>query len=131
VFCSKCGCPNAEGAAFCAKCGSALPNSASAPAQSTGVAPPPAQSGSKKNPIVAAVLNFFFGVGYLYLGYKKVLGLPAILFVVVALLIFIVLGTFTAGLLPLVLAIVMAYDGYVKANGEKGYIGTEPALLYK
>jgi hypothetical protein len=25
----------------------------------------------------------------------------------------------------------LAYDGYVKAKGEKGYINTEPALLYQ
>ena len=35
------------------------------------------------------------------------------------------------GLIPLILAILLAYDGYVKAKGEKGYINTEPALLYQ
>jgi len=88
-------------------------------------------TGGKKNALVAAFLNLFFGLGYLYLGYKKVLGLPAVLFALVALIIFIVLATFTFGLLPLVLGILMAYDGYVKANGEKGFVGTEPALLYQ
>ena len=87
--------------------------------------------GSRKNPLVAAFLNLFFGLGYLYLGYKKILGLPAVLFVLVALIVFIVLATYTAGLLSFVLGIIMAYDGYVKAKGEKGFIGTEPALLYK
>jgi hypothetical protein len=94
-------------------------------------AAPSVPLGSRKSPLVAGFLNLFFGIGYLYLGYKKVLGLPALLFVLVALVIFILLGTYTVGLLSFVLAILLAYDGYVKANGEKGYISTEPALLYQ
>jgi len=42
-----------------------------------------------------------------------------------------VTGIFTFGLFPFILAILLAYDGYIKAKGEKGYIYTEPALLYQ
>jgi len=78
-----------------------------------------------KSPIVAAVLNLFFGLGYLYLGTKKVLGLSTILFVVVALVLQILLGIFTIGILSFVFAILLAVDGWQKANGGKGYINAE------
>jgi len=87
--------------------------------------------GNRKDPIIAGLLNLFIGLGYLYLGYRKVFGLPTILFVIVYFFIDIFLGIFTLGLVPLILAILVAYDGYVKARGEKGYISTEPALLYQ
>jgi hypothetical protein len=78
-----------------------------------------------KNAIVAAVLNFFFGLGYLYLGYKKVLGVPAIVFVVLALVIYFILAIPTGGLLSFVLAIVLAVDGWQKGSGQKGFINAE------
>ena len=135
MFCSKCGAPNSDDATFCGKCGNPLksPSSAAPPQQSQPayVTPPPVPQGNRKDPIIAGVLNLFIGLGYLYLGYRKVLGLPTILFVIVVLLVDIVLGFFTFGLVPLIVAILLAYDGYVKAKGEKGYINTEPALLYQ
>jgi len=81
--------------------------------------------------VIAGILNLFVGLGYLYLGYRKVFGLPTILFVVVYFLVDVLLGAFTLGLVPLILAILVAYDGYIKAKGEKGYVNTEPALLYQ
>ena len=78
-----------------------------------------------KSPIVAAVLNLFFGLGYLYLGTKKVLGLSTIVFVVVALVLQILLGIFTVGILSFVFAILLAVDGWQKANGGKGFISAE------
>lgn len=78
-----------------------------------------------KSPIVAAVLNLFFGLGYLYLGTKKVLGLSTIVFVVVALVLEIILGIFTIGILSFVFAILLAVDGWQKANGAKGFISAE------
>jgi hypothetical protein len=105
-----------------------MPSQQSQPAN---VAPPPVPQGSGKDPIVAAILNLLLGLGYLYLGFRKVLGLPTILFIVVYLLVDIVLGILTFWVGPLILAILVAYDGYVKAKGEKGYLITEPALLYQ
>ena len=59
------------------------------------------------------------------------MGIPTIVFVFVVLVIDIVTGLFTFGLLSLIIAIVLAYDGFLKANGGKGYISTEPTLLYQ
>lgn len=135
MFCSKCGAPNPDDAAFCGKCGNQLSNSSSViPSQQSQpayAAPPTVQQGSRKDPVLAGFLNLFIGLGYLYLGYRKVFGLPTILFVIVVFLVDIVLGIFTFGLVPLIIAILLAYDGYVKAKGEKGYVNTEPALLYQ
>ena len=92
---------------------------------------PPMTPAQRKNPIIAALLNFFlFGVGYLYLGYKKVLGIQTILFVIIVLVLYIVLGIFTFGILEFVLGIILAYDGYVKAQGQRGYLGADPEYLY-
>lgn len=134
MYCSKCGALNPDEATFCAKCGNQLKNlSGSTPtqtAQQAPVAPPPTQV-NRKDPLVAGILNLFIAIGYVYLGYRKVLGLPPILFVVVVLIVDILLGIYTFGLLPLLIAILIAYDGYVKAKGEKGFISTEPALIYQ
>jgi len=134
MFCSKCGAPNSDDAAFCGKCGNPLKTQSGAPlpqqSQPASVAPPATQT-NRKDPFLAGFLNLFIGIGYLYLGYRKVLGLPPILLVVVLLVVDVLLGIFTFGLIPLIIAILLAYDGYVKAKGEKGYINTEPELLYK
>jgi hypothetical protein len=74
---------------------------------------------------VAAILNLFWGLGYVYLGYKKVLGMPSFAFVVLMIVVYFVFGIFTVGLVPLIIAIVLAIDGYQKANGQKGFIGAE------
>jgi uncharacterized membrane protein YvbJ len=125
MFCPKCGAQNADDATFCQKCGIALgpgsptisPYSASAP--STNRAP------SGKSPIVAAILNLIFGIGYLYLGYKKVLGVQTMLFVVILVVAYFVVGFFTFGIISLIIAIVLAIDGYQKGQGEKGFISAE------
>jgi hypothetical protein len=133
MFCSACGASNVDGAAFCNKCGAALGQApAAVPIPSPQVVPdasglPP----GGRNPWVALILNLFFGVGYLYLGYKKVLGLRTILFVVVMLVAEILLGIFTFGILSFVAAVILAYDGYVKAKGGRGYLSTEPGIGYR
>jgi len=83
-----------------------------------------------KNRFVAAILNLFWGIGYLYLGYKKVFGLRSILFVIVIFIVDIVLSIFGLGIISLILVIVLAYDGYVKATGKKGFISAEPATNF-
>ncbi|HUK75191.1 MAG TPA: zinc ribbon domain-containing protein [Nitrososphaerales archaeon] len=128
MFCAKCGAQNADGAVFCASCGASLSTGAQAAPSSPapgGQAMPQSNQYAGKSPIVAAVLNLFFGLGYLYLGTKKVLGLSTILFVVVALVLQILLGIFTIGILSFVFAILLAVDGWQKANGGKGYINAE------
>jgi len=120
VFCPKCGAQNADGAAFCNSCGASL--AAATPPMGTPTSSPPAEGPKGKSAIVAAFLNLFFGIGYLYLGYQKILGVPAIVFVLVSVLIYFVLGLFTFGLASVILAILFAVDGWQKASGGKGYI---------
>ena len=139
MYCPKCGAQNADDAAFCQKCGATLQTTNATtsstppppPAMST---PPPSSSGgysqapraNEKAPIVAAILNLFFGLGYWYLGYKKVLGLQTIVFVVILLVVYFVLGFIPfAGYLDIVIAIVLAVDGYQKGQGQKGFISAE------
>jgi hypothetical protein len=78
-----------------------------------------------KSPVVAAIANLFWGLGYVYLGKKKVLGVPTVGFVVGAFIVYIIFGLFTAGILTLVCAIVLAVDGYQKGSGGKGFISAE------
>jgi hypothetical protein len=78
-----------------------------------------------KSALVAAVLNLFFGLGYLYLGYKKVLGVSAIVFVVLALVIYLIVGVFTLGIVSFIFAILLAVDGWQKGSGQKGFISAE------
>jgi hypothetical protein len=93
------------------------------PAQSQGT--PSSGSVQGKSPVVAAVLNLFFGLGYLYLGYKKVLGVQTIIFVVLALVIYFIVGLFSLGIVPFILAILLAVDGWQKGSGQKGFISAE------
>ena len=121
MYCPQCGSPNADGASFCSKCGAALtPSPASGP--TTAPSTPSAPAPLAKDPVVAAILNFFFGIGYIYLGYQKVVGLPAIVFVIVVLVVDALVGFFSFGLGALVVGLLLAYDGYQKAKGLKGYV---------
>ena len=78
-----------------------------------------------KSPIVAAVLNLFWGLGYWYLGYKKVLGIPTFGFVIAMLVVYFLIGLFTFGTISLIIAIVLAIDGYQKGQGQRGFISAE------
>jgi zinc ribbon protein len=126
VFCPRCGAQNADGAAFCYSCGNKLDTSLTSSVPSAqGQGMPSSVSVQGKNAVVAAILNLFFGLGYLYLGYKKVLGVPAIVFVVLVLVIYFVVGLFTIGIVPFILAIMLAVDGWQKGSGQKGFISAE------
>jgi hypothetical protein len=119
VYCPRCGTQNQDGATFCSSCGAPLTQSASMP-QAGAAAPSPPQS---KNAILAAILNLFWGLGYLYLGYRKVLSIPSVGFVILMVVVYVVLGIFTLGIGSLLLAIILAIDGYQKANGRPGFVG--------
>ena len=133
MFCPNCGSPNPDGVAFCSKCGTALGAAANPAAQTSqgGFSAPASQTAVGKNAIVAAILNLFWGIGYLYLGYKKVLGLRTILFVIVIFIIDVVIGIFTFGIISLILSLALAYDGYVKAKRKKGFISAEPSMMWQ
>src|SRR5271169_3205033 len=128
MFCAKCGAKNADGAAFCTSCGANL----SATAQPTSAGPtsgsqgmPASSKSTGKNPWIAAFLNLIFGLGYVYLDKKKVLGVSTVLFVLGVVVLDIVLGIFTAGLASFVVAVLLAVDGWQKANGAKGFVTAE------
>ncbi|MDA4117091.1 MAG: zinc ribbon domain-containing protein [Thaumarchaeota archaeon] len=129
VFCSKCGAANVDGAGFCQSCGTSLATATSSPYPSAsspwtaGTSPHNPQGG--KSPPIAAFLNLFWGVGYLYLGYKRVLGVPAIAFVILAIVVYFFIGIFTIGIGSLIIAILFAVDGWQKASGSKGFINAE------
>jgi hypothetical protein len=129
VFCTKCGAQNADGVAFCYSCGNRLDgvSQSSVPPTLQNSQGPwiPAKSVQGKSAIIAAVLNFFFALGYLYLGYKKVLGVPAIFFVLLTVLIYIIFGLYTGGIVTFIFAVLLAIDGWQKGSGGKGFISAE------
>lgn len=127
MYCTNCGSQNPDDAAYCFKCGNKLMTSATAPSQvQTPSLPPASQNPAKgKSAVLAALLNLFFGLGYVYLGYSKVLGVPTIVFVVLVLVVYILIGVATLGIVTLILAILLAVDGYEKGKGKKGYISTQ------
>jgi len=124
MFCPKCGAQNPDDATYCKSCGASLQTqSAGAPGQMPNASPP--ASASTKSPIVAAILNLFWGIGYWYLGYKKVLGIATMLFIILMLIVYFIVGFFTAGIIALIIAVVLAVDGYQKGQGQKGFISAE------
>jgi len=128
MFCPKCGTENPNDATYCQKCGNALqttnlgsqpPSSSSSPSYSQN------PQSAAKSPIIAAVLNLFFGVGYFYLGYRKVLGLQTIVSVILIFVLCVIIGYFTLGIGPVIIIVVLAIDGYQKGKGQKGFISAE------
>lgn len=122
MFCPKCGVKNEDSATFCVSCGNQLSKTAQhSPAQPLSVQPPPGQ----KNPIIAAILNFFFpGVGYWYWGYQKVATVrPLLLFIIVIVAEFLI-WTFMsyASIISFAINAFFAYDLYVKTTGQRGWI---------
>jgi hypothetical protein len=85
---------------------------------------PPANP-QKKSAFIAAFLNLFWGLGYVYLGYKRVLGVPAIVFVILAIVLYIIIGFLSIGIGALIVAILLAVDGWQKGSGGKGFINAE------
>jgi hypothetical protein len=122
MFCPKCGVKNEDSATFCVSCGNQLSKTVQPSiVQPLNIPPPPGQ----KNPMIAAVLNFFFpGIGYWYWGYQKVATIPPLLlFIIVVAAEFVVWNfIFYAGILLLGISAFFAYDLYVKTTGQRGWI---------
>jgi hypothetical protein len=59
------------------------------------------------------------------LGYNKVLGVPAIVFVVLALVVYLIMGVFTIGIATFIFAVLLFVDGWQKGSGQKGFINAE------
>jgi TM2 domain-containing membrane protein YozV len=119
MFCSACGASNDATAKFCRACGAAL-GSVPAPAAPADQGtmrdggerrPQPIRSSpTGKNPVLAAVLSaVIVGVGQFYNGDMKK---GAVMLIVAVLL-----GPATAGVLWLAMAIWSAVDAYQVANG--------------
>ena len=113
MFCSRCGAPAPEGAAFCASCGAsvgAAPPAVGDSAGSSGQTPPPVNP--PKSKLVAALLGIFvgaFGVHRFYLGYNSI---------AVAQLILGVLGLVTCGITTLAAAIWGLIEGILILTGN-------------
>jgi hypothetical protein len=97
----------------------------STPVENPWVARTPQNLPGARSAPLAAFLNLFWGIGYLYLGYKRVLGVPAIAFVIVAIVVYFVIGLVTSGIGSLIIAILLAVDGWQKASGQKGFINAD------
>jgi hypothetical protein len=74
---------------------------------------------------MAAVLNLLFGLGYVYLGYGRVMRLQVAVFVLLMIVAYFLVGIATDGLVSLAIGILLAIDGYQKASGLSGYISVE------
>jgi hypothetical protein len=122
MFCPKCGFKNEDSATFCVSCGNQLSKTAQpSPSQPLTVPSPPGQ----KNPIIAAILNFFFpGIGYWYWGYQKVATVhPLLLFIGVVVAEFLIwIFVSFAGIVSFAINVFFAYDLYVKTTGQRGWI---------
>ena len=126
AFCSKCGTENKENAKFCIKCGNSLHLGVESMRQFPDYSNAPQETiKKKKSPIIAMVLNFViaWGLGYWYLGIKKVWGLPWYsLFIVEILLAFIVMNIEGFGIIFTLLNFALAYDVYQKALSKPGFV---------
>lgn len=125
MYCPKCGASNPDDATYCKTCGSQLQITNSGGAYPNPSPNYPGSRAASKSPIIAAILNLFFGIGYWYLGYRRVLNVPTWLFVLITLIVYAILSIFFFGILSLLIAIVLAIDGYQKGEGQRGFIQAE------
>jgi len=105
-YCSKCGSQNDDENKYCQQCG---------------------HSWDQKKPAVAVVLNFFilWGLGYWYLGIKKVYGLPWYSLAILLIVLWAFAVNDPTGLLLLIIIVLnfaLAYDLYQKGSGKSGWV---------
>ncbi len=118
--CSKCGAENEEGNKFCIKCGSSL----FATANMSEKKMTPAQL--NKNPFIAVLLNLFlWGLGYWYLGIKKIYGFPWFFMIVFYFILYAIAMNDRSNMMYIALVVIhwaLAYDVYQKAKGKPGWV---------
>jgi len=125
AFCPKCGAENKDNANFCIKCGNTLSIGEQIIEPTHGYSMQQA-SNQGKSPVVPVLLNFFiiWGLGYWYLGIKKVFGVPWYMLFVAQIFVYI-LAVATAGIffvIGLLINIALAYDVYQKAMLKPGFV---------
>ena len=118
MYCPRCGALNPDGSAFCGACGANLGLLLTWQPGTPAAGP----AGEPSTPILAAILCFLFGIGYVYLNLKSVMGIPAIVFVFAMIAVYFVAGVLTFGVMSFVLGAVLAADGYQKARGGTGFV---------
>lgn len=129
VFCSECGAKLEEDALFCTECGTALTSI------KRGIVIHRATVRQEKSAGIAAISNFLiWGVGYYYLGIKRVSGLPWFILTILVIILNIIYFMYFMRygeynivilLLAIVVSIVLAIDAYQKAEGRPGFIPSE------
>lgn len=130
TFCSRCGAENKDNANFCMKCGNSVSVGKLNINQSS--MPPMAWQETKqittngRSSIVAALLNLSWGwgLGYNYVGIKKVCGLPWYSLVIIQCFL-IMLAGYVSWIFILLLPVgsfAFAYDVYQKASSKPGFI---------
>jgi len=125
VNCPRCGTETPDDSVYCPNCGTLLARAAEAPQAFSAPQTPPSGPQADTNPLMAGVLNLFFGLGYVYLGYAKVMRVNAAAFVALMIVLYFVAGVVTDGLASLVIAALLSADGYQKGAGLSGYISAE------
>jgi hypothetical protein len=111
---------NDSSAAFCTRCGKEFPAPASKMPGLNDLNITPVM----KKAAIAIVLNFLlWGLGYWYLGLKKVYGQSWYILIVVQVLAFVVTHVIPLlGIVYLIVWIAFSYDLYEKANGRTGFV---------
>ena len=125
MYCPQCGTLNEDEAVFCGNCGMKF---GPAPSHAAPLQYPSAIQ-SRKNPILAAVLNFFLpGIGYWYWGFRKVAGVPPVLIFVIVVVVDYFLGSLAliGGFIAIAISAFLAYDMHVKTGGQRGWLDTQP-----
>jgi len=118
---------NENDATFCKKCGKQFPAASKIPAideifDSLGINMSPAM----KKALVAILLNFLiiWGLGYWYLGYKKVFDKYDWYMLMVAQIVIGLISSFVPflGIIYFAAGAALAYDLYEKASGKQGFV---------
>jgi hypothetical protein len=78
---------------------------------------------SSQNGILGAILNFLFpGLGYWYLGYRKVFGIHPILFLIAVWVVEMVIVFYVSSLVPFFISLFLACDAYLKSTGNAAWV---------
>lgn len=78
---------------------------------------------SSQNGVLSAILNFLFpGLGYWYLGYRKVFGIHPILFLIAIWVAEAAMAVYISSLVPFFISLFLACDAYLKSTGNAAWV---------